>query len=287
MKRHVLLGFHLELSSTGLTGWLPTDLTGCGIENIPDDLAAFLPRECKDYEKNYGVLPEISVTTKTCGTAYYYRITWKRTTPYRLVYDNAKDYSIRWDSVCKGLVARLVKPVLRSRRHLKKLLQVDERPHDTALVRGRSPFPAAQQLDKDVGSSRTTATRTLTFGPPKSRFFRSTQSKNRLSSHARSNYFQFRDIWPLYPLSTRIYSWENIPYPGQCKMAQSEGFEKFLRIQSRPSGTYLPSTIFTRTQSGGTSLANHSSAGNSQSLFSVGRRAQYSPGISIFEMGAT
>ena len=100
-------------------------------------------------------------------------------------------------------------------------------------------------------------------------------------------HFQFRDLWRLYPLSTRIYSWENIPYPGQCQMAQSEGFERFLRVQSRPSRTNLSPTIFTRTQSGGTSLANHSSAGNSQSLFSVGRRTQGSFGISIFEMGAT
>ena len=286
-KRRVLSDFRPELSSIGLTGWLPTDLTGFGTGNIPDDLAVFLPRKCKDYEKKYGVPPEILVTTKTCGTACYCRITWKRTTPYRSVYGNAKDYSIKWDLAYKDLVARLVKPVLPSRRHLKKLLRVDERPHDPALVRGRSPFPATQQLDKNVGSKRTTTKRTLPFGPPQSRFFRGTQSKNRLPHHARGCPFQFRDLCRIYPLSTQIYSWENIPYPGQCKMAQSEGFERFLWVQSRPSRTYLPSTIFTRTQSGGTSLANHSSAGNSQSLFSVGRRTQGSFGISIFEMGAT
>lgn len=287
MKRHVLSDFRPELSSTGLTGWLPTDFTGFGTGNIPDDLAVFLPRKCKDYEKNYGVLPEILVTTRTCGTACYWRIIWKGTMPYRSVYGNAKGYSIKWDLACKDLVARLAKPVLPSRRHLKKLLRVDERPHDPALVRGRSPFSATQQLDKNVGSKRTTTTRTLTFGPPQSRFFRGTQPKNRLSPHARGCPFQFRDLCRLYPFSTQIYSWENIPYPGQCKMAQSEGFERFLRVQSRPSSTYLSPTIFTRTQSGGTSLANHSSSGNSQSLFSVGRRTKGSFSISIFEMAAT
>ncbi len=285
-KLHVLSDSRPELSNTGLKDWLQTDSMDFGTESIPVDQAVFLLPKYKDYEKNYGVSPETWVMTKTFGTACYCHTIWKRTSPYRSVCGNAKGSSIRWDLVSRDLVVKLAKPIFSSKKPLKKLLRVDERPHDPALVRGRSPFPATQQLDKNVGSKRTTATRTLTFGPPQSRFFRGTQPKNRLSSYARGCHFQFRDLWQLYPLSARIYSWENIPYLGQCKMAQSEGFEKFLRVQSRPSRTYLPSTIFTRTQSSRTSLENHSSAGNSQSLFPVGRRSQNRFGISIYEMGA-
>jgi len=267
-----------RLASNGLNGlW-----TG----SIPDGLAVFPPRKCKDYEENYSVLPGILVSIKTFGTVCYCRITWKRTTPFHSVYDNAKDFFTRWDSVSKGHVAKLLKPILSSKSPLKKLQGVDERPHDPTLVRGPSSFSATQQPNKNVGSKRATATRILTFSPPQSRFFRSTQSKNRSSTHARGSHFQFRDLWRFYPLSTRIYSWENIPYSGQCQMAQIEGFEKFFRVQSRPSGTNLPSTIFTRTQSRGTSLANYSSAGNSQPLFPVGRRPQNRFSISIYEMGA-
>ena len=275
-----------ELSNIGLTDWPPLGLTGFGTENILADLVVFLFRKCKDYEKNCGVLPETWVMTKTCGMACYCHTTWKRTTLYRSVYGNAKDYSIRWDLASRDLAVRLAKPILYSKRPSKKLLRVDERPLCPALVRGRSPFPATQQPNKNVGSKRTTATRTLTFGPPQSRFFRSTQSKNRSSPHAGGSHFQFRDLWRFNPLSTRIYSWENIPYSGQCQMAQSEGFERFLRVQSRPSRTNLPPTIFTRTQSRGTSLANYSSAGNSQPLFPVGRRPQNRFSISIYEMRA-
>jgi hypothetical protein len=57
-NHHVLSVFRPELSSTGLTGWLPMDFTGFGTENIPVDQAVFLLPKCKDYEKNYGVTPE-------------------------------------------------------------------------------------------------------------------------------------------------------------------------------------------------------------------------------------
>ena len=285
-RHHVLSDFPAELSNTGLKDWLPMGLADFGTESILADLAVFQLRKNKDYEKNYGVLPEIRVMTKTCGMACYCRTTWKRTTPYRSAYGNAKDYFIRWDLASRDLAARLAKPILSSRRPLKKLLRVDERPHCPALVRGRSPFPATQQSDKNVGSKRTAASRTLAFSPSQSGFLRGTQSENRQPPDKRGAYFQFRDLWRLYPLSPRIYTRENIPYPGQCQMAQGERFERLIRVQSRSTDTNLPAVIFTRTQSGGTGLANHSPAGNSQPLFPVGRRPQNRFSISIYEMGA-
>src|SRR4030042_636444 len=285
-RHHVLSDSPPGLSNTGLKGWLPMGLTDFGTESILVDPAVFQFRKSGDYEKNYGVLPEIRVMTKTCGMACYCRTTWKRTTPYRSVCGNAKDYSIRWDLASRDLAVRLAKPIPSSRRPLKKLLRVDERPRCPTMVRGRSPFPAAQQPDKDVGSKRTAASRTLAFSPSQSGFLRGTQSENRQSPYKRGSYFQFRDLWRLYPLSPRIYTRENIPYSGQCQMAQSERFERPVRDQSRQTDTNLPAVIFTRTQSGGTGLANHSPTGNSQPLFPVRRRIKNRFNISIYEMGA-
>ena len=219
MRQHVPSDSRPELSNIGLTDWPPLGLTGFGTENILADLVVFLFRKCKDYEKNCGVLPETWVMTKTCGMACYCHTTWKRTTLYRSVYGNAKDSSIRWDLASRDLAVRLAKPILSSKRPLKKLLRVDERPHCPALVRGRSPFPAIQQPDKDVGSKRTAASRALAFGPSQSELLRGAQSENRLSPHTRGSHFQCRDLWRFYPLSPRIYSRKNIPYLGQCQMA--------------------------------------------------------------------
>ena len=285
-KLHVLSDSRPELSNTGLKGWLQTDSMDFGTESIPADQAVLLLPKYKDYEKNYGVLLETWVMTKTFGTACYCHTTWERTTPYRSVCGNAKGSSIRWDLVYRDLAVKLAKPIFSSKKPLKKLQRMDEKPHFSTLVRGRSPFPATQQPDKDVGSKRAAASCTLTFSPSQSWLLRGTQSENRQSPHTRSPHFQFRNFWRLYSVSPRIYSRKNISYSGQCQMAQGESFESLFRVQSRPSDTSLPATIFTRAQSGGTSLANHSSAGNPQPLFPVGRRPQNRFGISIYEMGA-
>ena len=286
MKHHVLSDSPPGLSNTGLKDWLRRGLADFGTECILVDPAAFQLRKSKDYEKNYGVLPGIQVMTKTCGMACYYHITWKRTTLYRSVYGNANGYFIRWDLVSRGLAVRLAKPILSSRRPLKKLLRVDERSHCPDLVRGRSPFPATQQPDTDVGSKRTAASRTLTFSPSQSGLLRGTQSENRQAPYKRGSYVQFRNLRRLYPLSPRIYSGENIPYLGQCQMAQGERFERLVQIQSRPTDTNLPAVIFPRTQPGGTGLANHPSTGNTQSLFPLYRRIKNRFSISIYKMGA-
>ena len=134
MKHRMISVFRLEQSSIGLTGWPAMGLTGFGMGIIPDDLAAFLFGKCKDYEKNYDVHPGILVTTKTFGMACYCRITWKRTTPFHSVYDNAKDFFTRWDSVSRDHVAKLLKPICAISNPLKKLQAGDERPRDPALV---------------------------------------------------------------------------------------------------------------------------------------------------------
>ena len=99
-------------------------------------------------------------------------------------------------------------------------------------------------------------------------------------------YVQCRDLWRLCPLSSSIYSRENLPYSGQCQMAQSARFERLIRCQSGPNGTYLPAVIFPRTQSSGTSVEDYSPAGNPQPLFPIARRTKTCPNFSFYEMGA-
>jgi transposase len=120
-RQHVLLVSRPEQLNTGLNGWLPMGLTDFGTASIPADQAVLLLSKYNDYEKNYGVLLEFWVTTKTCGMVCYCHTTWKRTTLYRSVCDNAKDYSIRWDLASRDLAVRLAKPILSDRKPLKKL----------------------------------------------------------------------------------------------------------------------------------------------------------------------
>jgi len=284
--RHGFSGTRPGQSNTGSTGSSLTGLLGYGRANEQGVRVGFLCQSCRSWEMKFSGLPENWDTTKTSGMVCCCLITLRRTTPFHSVCGNAKGYSTSLDLVSRGRDARPAKPIRSSRRPSKKLLPMDERPHHPALVRGRGPFPAAQQPDKDVGPEGTATLRALAFGSSQSGLLWGTQFENRLSPHTRGSHFQCRDLWRFYQLSPRIYSRESIPYLGQCQLAQGENFERLLRVQSKPPGTNLPAAIFTRTQSSGTGLANYSSASNSQPLFPVGRRPQNRFSISIYEMEA-
>ncbi len=277
---------HPGQSNTGFTGSSLTGSPGYGRANEQGVRVGFLSQSCRSWEMKFGGLPGNWDTTKTSGMVCCCLTTLRRTTPFPSVCGNAKGYSTSLDLVSRGRDVRPAKPTLSSRRPSKKLLPVDERPHHPALVRGRSPFPAARQPDKDVGPEGTAASCALAFSSSQSGLLRGAQLENWMPTDQGSSHFQCRDLWRLCPLSSPIYSGETIPYSGQCEMAQSARFERPLLRKSGPAGTYLPATIFTRTQSSGTGLANYSSAGNSQPLFPVGRRPQNRFSISIYEMGA-
>jgi len=283
--RHGFSDTHPGQSNTGFTDSSPTGLPGCGRATGRGDRGAFLPRNCRSYETKSSALPGNWDTTKTSGMVCCCLTTLPRTTPFHSVCGNAKGYSTSLDSVSRGRAGRPAKPTLSCRKPSKKLLPMDERPHHPALVRGRSPFPAAQQPDKDVGPEGTTASRALAFGPSQSGLLRGTQLENWLSHHQGGSHFQCRDLWRLCPLSSSIYSRETIPYSGQCQMAQSARFERLLLRKSGPAGTSLPAAVFPRTQSSGTSLEDHSPAGNPQPLFPVGRRTRNRFNIMFCEMG--
>jgi len=272
--------------STGFTGLSLTDLTGCGKVIGQGDRDASLLRSCRSYERKFSALPGNLDTTKTSGMGYCCLTTLRRNTPFHSVFGSVRGYSTSLDLVSRGHAGRLAKPILFCRKPLKKLLPMDERPCNPTLVRGRSPFPAAQQSDQDVGTQGTTAPRTLAFGPRQSRLLWSAQLENRVSGYQGGAHFQCRDLRRVCPLSSSIDSRENTPYSGQCKMAQSARFERVFLRKSGSDSTYFPATIFPRTQSSGTGLENHSAASDAQPLFPIGRRSQNRFNILFYEMGA-
>jgi len=285
--RHGFSDTHPGQSNTGFTGSSQTGSLGYGRANEQGVRVGFLSQSCRSWEMKFGGLPGNWDTTKTSGMVCCCLTTLRRTIPFPSVCGNAKGYSTSLDLVSRGRDVRPAKPTLSSRRPSKKLLPMDERSHHPALVRGRSPFPAAQQPDKDVGAKGTTAPCALAFGTPQSGLLRGAQLENWMSPHQGSSHFQCRDLWRLCPLSSPIYSGETIPYSGQCQMAQSTRFERPLPCKSGTDRTYLPAVIFPRTQSSGTSMEDHSPASNPQSLFPIGGGTQNSFNFSFYEMGAT
>ena len=133
-KRHASTETRPEPSNTGFTGSSPAALLDYGKVIAQDAPLGFLPRTRKDCETRYGVLPGSLGTTKTCGMVCCCLTTWRSTTEPPSVCANVKGCSISLDLPCKGPVAKLVRPILFSRRRLKKLLPVDERSRYSALV---------------------------------------------------------------------------------------------------------------------------------------------------------
>ncbi len=70
-------------------------------------------------------------------------------------------------------------------------------------------------------------------------------------------------------------------------MAQSASLERVVLRKPEPYRPHLSTTVFPRTQSGGTSLENHSQTGYPQSLFSIKPGFENISGIQFFEMGTT
>jgi hypothetical protein len=271
-KQHGCTETRQEPLNIGFTGLSPEAWPDCMMGIVQDAQPGSLPPIGRSCEMTYGVLPGNWDMTKTSGMVYCCLTTLGRTTPFLSVCVSVKGYSTSLDLVSRGLAARLAKLIPSSRRPSKKLPAMDERPHHPALVRGRSPFPAAQQPDKNVVPEGTTASCALAFGAPQSGLLRGAQLENWETPDQGGSYFQCRDLWQLYSLSSSVHSRKTIPYSGQCQMAQSTRFERLIRCESGAAGTHLPATIFPRTQSSGTSMENYSPAGNTQSLFSIGRR---------------
>jgi hypothetical protein len=287
MTRHGFSGTRPGQSNIGFTGLSLMGSPGYGRANEQGVRVGSLPQSCRSWEMKSSGLPGNWDTTKTSGMVCCCLITLRRTTPFHSVCGNAKGYSTNLDLVSRGLDARPAKPIHSSGRPSKKLLPMDERPHHPALVRGRSPFPAAQQPDKDVGAEGTTASCALAFSSSQSGLLRGAQLENWMPADQGSSNFQCRDLWRLCPLSSPIYSGETIPYSGQCQMAQSTRFERPLPCKSGTDRAYLPAAIFPRTQSSGTSMEDHSPASNPRSLFPIGGGTQNSFNFSFYEMGAT
>ena len=286
MMQHVCSDIRPEPSNIGFIVSSPMGLSDCGRVIGRDAQVACLPRIYKSCETNSGALPGTWDTAKTSGTGSYYHTILRRSTQFRSAYGNARGCSTNLDSVSKDRVANPAKPTPNCRRSLKKLLPVAERPQHPALVRGRSPFPTTQQSDTNVGAQRATAPCALALVPRQSGLLRGTRPQNGETADQRSPHLQRRDLWRLCPLSSSVHSWENLPHSGQREMAQSESSERAILHKSRPYSPYLFTTLFPRTQPGGTSLANHPQTGYSQSLLPIKRGFESVSDIQFFEMGA-
>ena len=284
--RHGFSDTHLGQSNTGFAGSFPRGLPGYGRVIGRGDRVASLPRSYRSCGTRTSSLPENLDTTKTSGTVCCCLTTLRRVTLFHSVYGSAKGYFTSLDLDSRDRAERLAKPILLCRKPSKKLLPMDERPHYPALVRGRSPFPAIQQPDKVVGTQGSTTARALAFSPQQSGLLWSAQFEKWISSHQGGAHFQCRDLWRVCPLPSLIYSRKTIPHPGQCEIAQSASLERFLLSKSGPGSTYLPTALFPRTQSSGTSLEDHSPAGNPQPQFPNGPKTQNRFSISFYEMGA-
>jgi hypothetical protein len=287
MKQPVCTETRRELLNTGYSDLPLMDFPACWREATPDAQHGSLLLSWQNCAKISVVPPESWDTTKTCGMVCCCLITLPKIIPYRLVSGNARGSSISLALVSRDLAARLAKLILSSRKPLKKLLPANARPYRTALVRGRSPFPTSQQSDKDVGAKGAAASRTLAFSPSQRRLLWGTQLENRATSYPGSSHFQRSDLWRLCPLSSRIYSRQNLSYSGQRQMAQVKRSQRFLRGQSRPLGIHLSASLFSRTQSNRTGLENHSPNDNPQPLFPFAGRTSHRLDFSIFDLGSS
>lgn len=287
MMQHICSDTRPEPSNIGFIVSSPMGLLACGRVIGRDARVVCLLRIYKSCETSSSALPGTWDTAKTSGMGSYYRTILRRSTLFRSAYGNARGCSTSLDSVSKDRVANPAKLTPNCRRPLKKLLPVAERPQHPALVRGRSPFPATQQSDTNVGAQRAAAPRALTFVPRQSGLLRGTQPQNGETADQRSLHLQRGDLRRLCSLSSSVHSWENLPHSGQREMAQSESPERAILHESRPFSPYLFTTLFPRTQPGGTSLANHPQTGYPQSLLPIKRGFESVSDIQFFKMGAT
>jgi hypothetical protein len=287
MKQHGCMEIRPEPLHTGFIDWSLADSRGWLIAIDRDARPGSLLPNWRVCAMTYDVLPENWDTLKTSGMDCCCLTISRNNTPFLLVCGNAKGSFTSSVLVSRDLVARPAKPIPSSRSPSKKLLPMDEGSHHPALVRGRSPFSATQQPDTDVGTERTAATCTLTFGPSQGGFLWGTQLENRLSYYSRSSRLQCQDLWRLYSLSSSIYARKTLPYLGQCPMAQIKRSQRILGGKPGSSGTYFPTTILSGTQSHRTSMEGHSPASNTQPLFPIDRRSQVCLNISICKMEPT
>ncbi len=125
-RPHASMETHREPSNIGFTGFSAVALLDCAKGTGRGAQIGFLPRTRKDCEMRYGVLLGNWGMTRTCGMVCCSLTISKSITLSPSVCDNVKGYFTSWDLPCRGLAARLVKPLLSGRRPLKKLLPVDE-----------------------------------------------------------------------------------------------------------------------------------------------------------------
>ena len=276
-----------EPLNIGSSGLLLKVSPVCWIRTILDAQHGYLPVPWLNCAKISVALQEIWDMTKTCGTDCCSLTILPKNTPYNLTSGNARGSFTNSASVSRDLAAKPAKLMAPNRRPLKKLLPANARPNCSTLVRGRSAFSTPQQPDENVGDQRPPTSHSFAFSPSQSGLFRSTQSQNWSACDSRSPDFQCSNLRRFYALSTPIYQGQNLADSGQCQMASIQSSQRNLQGESAAFGINLSAGLFARTQSDRTSLEDHSSQGNPQSLFPINRRPSIGSGIPIYEMANT
>ena len=194
MKQHGSLDTRLGPSNIGFTVLSPKVLPGCGRVSGRGAHLACLPRIYRGYETKYSAHPGNRDTTKTSGMGYCCPTILRRSTPFRSASGNARGCSTLLDSVSRDRAGKLPKLTLSYKMPLKKLLPMDERPYYPTLVRRRSSFPAAQQLDADVGTQGAATSCSLCLDPREVCLLLSGQLENGSSYYQRCPHCQGRAI---------------------------------------------------------------------------------------------
>lgn len=281
MRQHESTDTHQEPLSIGFTSFSHMVLLVCARESARVAPVGFPLRSSKGCKMNYNTPLENWDMIKISGMVHYYLTILKHVILSPWVYGSVKDCFTSLGLPCRDLVAKLVKPILLSKRCLKKLLPMDERSQHSTLVRRRSSFPTSYQSHTYVGSPRSTTSCAFCFNTSESGVLRSPQFENRMPAYQRSLDFQRRDLQRLSSLPPSTYRGKDAPYLGQRQLAQSPRFKRPFHSESRPSGASFPATLFPRTQSNRASVENHSQTGNTQPLFRIDQRVGSSFNFSL------
>lgn len=274
-------------SNTGLGGSSPLGLLGSKNGTERDVPGGFLSRIWKSCEVKYFAPHKNWDMTRTCGTEFSCDAILNSVTPYLWEFVSVKDCFTNSVLHSNDLAAKRKRLIQASRRRLKKLRPVDERPQCSDLVSRRSPFPKAQYLDTNVGLSRATALCGLGLDPTKSQFLRGSQSQNGEPFDPGGVHFQRPNLWRLCPLPASEYQGKSISRPGQRSLAQSTRFERVIPQEPTSRGAHLPASLFPRTQPGRAGLEDQPQACNTQPVFCIGSRDALDLDLPLCQMETT
>jgi len=263
----------------------PMDLLDYGKKNVLVVPAAFPPFNRKKCENIYYFHLGNLVTIKISGMDNCFLIIFRNNFLSTCVLDNVKIFFINWVLPYKDLVDKHQKLTMNNKKNLKKIRRMDKRSRYRTLGRRRSSFSTSQQSHSYLGTKRRTTTCPFCFYSAKTWFLWSSQFEDRRVFDSRSFCFQYRNL-PRFSLPSDQFYSQTYPFNFRsCQLPQSPRFRIFSHQVASLSQTDLSTSIFTRTQSSGKSLENHTPTRNTQPILPEDRRPSGSSYKPICSMG--